>query len=223
MFALIAAFYYWWPKVFGYTLREGLGKLHFWLWFIGFNLTFFPMHIVGLQGMPRRIATYPEGMGWDGLNQIMTAGSFVIAFSVLIFIVNILVSRSRRIEAGDDPWDGRTLEWSIPSPTPEYNFAKVPLVQARDDWWHKKYIETPAGTPAPVPTGGANGHDEDAGHDVHLPSPSYFPFLAACGLPILSYGTIYHSLIGMIVGGLVVLLGLYGWALEPQFAEGEHH
>jgi cytochrome c oxidase subunit 1 len=194
--------------------------LHFWLWFIGFNLTFFPMHIVGLQGMPRRIATYPEGMGWDGWNMIMTGGAFVIAISVVIFLFNVVVSRRKREEAGNDPWDARTLEWSVPSPTPEYNFAKVPLVQARDDWWHKKYVETPSGEPARVFAGGA---DEDEGHDVHLPSPSYFPLLAAFGLPILSYGTVFKSVPAMAVGGLIVVLGLFAWAFEPPFAEGEGH
>jgi cytochrome c oxidase subunit 1 len=223
LFGIMSGLYYWWPKIFGHLLSEGLGKLHFWLWFIGFNLTFAPMHILGLEGMPRRIATYPDGMGWNMWNFIETIGAFIIAVSVLVFLFNVAISRKRKLEAGDDPWDARTLEWSIPSPTPEYNFARVPMVHARDDFWHKKYVETPAGEPARVFAGGANGHDEHEDHGVHLPSPSYFPLLAATGLPVLCYGTIFHSVFVMIAGALVLVLGLYGWALEPQFADEGHH
>ena len=222
LFGIMSGLYYWWPKIFGYLLNEKLGKMHFWLWFIGFNLTFAPMHILGLQGMPRRIATYPEDMGWDMWNLVETVGAFVIAISVLVFIANVALSRKKREEAGADPWDARTLEWSVPSPTPEYNFAKVPLVQARDDWWHKKYVETPSGEPARVFSGGADDHHDD-GADVHLPSPSYFPLLAAVGLPILSYGAVFKSTPGMIAGALILVLGLFAWAFEPAFAEGEGH
>ncbi|HYI44006.1 MAG TPA: cytochrome c oxidase subunit I [Actinomycetota bacterium] len=221
LFGVMAGIYYWWPKIFGHMLSEGLGKLNFWLWFIGFNLTFAPMHILGLQGMPRRIASYPDGMGWNMWNFVETIGAFVIAVSVLVFLANVAISRRKKVEAGDDPWDARTLEWSIPSPTPEYNFARVPMVHARDDFWHKKYIDTPDGEPSRVFAGGANGHDEHEDHGVHLPSPSYFPLAAAFGLPVLSYGTIYHSVVGMIAGALILVLGLFAWALEPQFAEGE--
>src|SRR5687767_2498658 len=115
LFAIMSGLYYWWPKIFGHLLNEKLGQLHFWLWFIGFNMTFAPMHIVGLQGMPRRVATYPENMGWDMWNSIMTMGAFVIAISVLVFLANVAISRRRGEEAGADPWDARTLEWSIPS------------------------------------------------------------------------------------------------------------
>ncbi len=222
LFGIMGGLYYWWPKVFGHLLSEGLGKLHFWLWFIGFNLTFAPMHILGLQGMPRRVATYPDGMGWNFWNFIETIGAFVIAVSVLVFVLNIAVSRRRRVEAGADPWDARTLEWSIPSPVPAHNFDRVPLVQARDDFWHKKYVETPEGEPARVFAGGANGQGDDGGHGVHLPAPSYFPLIAAFGMPVLAYGLIYSSLVAVIAGALVTLLGIYGWALEPQFAEEGH-
>jgi cytochrome c oxidase subunit 1 len=97
------------------------------------------------------------------------------------------------------------------------------MVHARDDFWHKKYVESPSGEPARVFAGGANGHAEDEDHGVHLPSPSFFPLMAAFGLPVLAYGLIYGSMVLIVGGALVLVLGLYGWALEPQFAEGEHH
>jgi cytochrome c oxidase subunit 1 len=224
IFGLFSGLYYWWPKFFGRLLSEGLGKLHFALMIIGFNLTFAPMHILGLQGQPRRTYTYPEGFGFDFWNLVSTIGAFVIALSILVFIVNVIVSRKRGEEAGDDPWDGRTLEWSIPSPPPEYNFAEIPIVRARDDWWHRKYAETPGGAPARVFAGGANGEDAEEGHDsgggIHLPDPSWFPVVAAVGLPIMAYGVIYQPvLIG--VGALITALSLFGWVLEPV-AE-EHH
>ena len=222
IFGIFSGLYYWWPKIFGHMLSEGWGKLHFWLFFLGFNLTFGPFHILGLQGMPRRIYTYPDGMGWNFWNLMSTVGAIVIGVSTVVFLLNVMVSRARREEAGADPWDARTLEWSIPSPPPEYNFAEVPIVTHRDDWWHRKYTETPEGAPTPVIAGGANGHAEsEEGHGIHLPSPSYFPLLSSLGMPAMGYGVIYHQPLLIIAGGLVTVLGLFGWAFEPP-AE-EHH
>ncbi|MDP9226285.1 MAG: cytochrome c oxidase subunit I [Actinomycetota bacterium] len=225
IFGLFSGIYYWWPKVFGYTLSEGLGKLHFWLMLIGFNVTFGPMHILGLEGMPRRIYTYPNGMGWNLWNFIETIGAFVIAASVLVFIANTVRSRRVREEAGSDPWDARTLEWMTPSPPPEYNFAQIPLVENRDDWWHRKYIKGPTGDPVRVFAGGADVVDahtavvDEHGLGIHMPSPSYFPLVLSLGLPMMGYGVIFKLwwLIG--VGLLVVLTGAYGWVLEPGTAE----
>ena len=140
MFGLFAGAYYWYPKFAGRMLDERLGKLHFWLMFLGFNLTFGPFHILGLQGMPRRVYTYPEGRGWDVWNLVSTIGSFIIALSIAIFILNMWKNRKPQ-EVGDDPWDARTLEWTIPSPPPEYNFKEIPLVTSRDELWHRKYTE----------------------------------------------------------------------------------
>jgi cytochrome c oxidase subunit I len=224
LFGLFAGFYYWWPKAFGFMLGDGLGKVHFWLMIIGFNLTFGPMHILGLQGMPRRIYTYPTGMGWDLWNLVETIGAFTIAASILVFIVNVFVSRARRVEAGDDPWDGRTLEWATSSPPPEYNFAQIPVVHARDDFWHRKYVETPEGEPARVFAGGqdvpAEHDDGEGGLHIHMPSPSYFPILAAFGIPLIAYGAMFPSLRVLVgVGALTAVLGLYGWVLEPAAEE----
>ena len=220
IFGIFSGLYYWWPKMFGRLLSERLGKLHFWLMFIGFNLTFGPMHIVGLQGMPRRTYTYPDGMGWNLMNMIETVGSIVIAVSILVFMFNVLVTRRRGEIATADPWDARTLEWSIPSPPPEYNFAEIPLVKERDDWWHRKYAPTPEGEPVPVHAGGADAEEDlGEGHGIHLPSPSYFPLVASAGLPVMGWGVVYANWPVVVAGGLVTLLGLFGWAFEPSAEE----
>ncbi len=121
-FGMFAGLYYWWPKFTGYLLRDGLGKVHFWILVVGTHLTFFPMFIVGQEGMTRRIADYPADAGWGTLNLIETVGAFLIALAVLVFAVNVLISRRRRIPAGPDPWDGQTLEWATSSPPPRDNF-----------------------------------------------------------------------------------------------------
>jgi cytochrome c oxidase subunit I len=219
IFGLFSGAYYWLPKVTGRLLSEGLGKLHFWLMLIGFNLTFGPMHILGLQGMPRRYYTYPAEAGWGFWNFVETIGAFVIAASIAVFMVNVVLSLRRGREAGADPWDARTLEWSIPSPPPHYNFAEIPEVRHRDEFWHRKYTEDERGRPVPVVAGAANGdeHDEDGDeehHDIHMPDPSYYPLLAALGLPVIGYGVIYFWPVA-ILGALISMGGLFGWGLEP--------
>ena len=137
--------------------------------------------VSGLLGMPRRVSTYGEGFGFDLWNMMSTAGAFLIAFSILVFIVNVFVSLRSKEEAGADPWDGRTLEWAIPSPPPVYNFATIPQVKELDDFWHQKYVESEQGEPVPVVAGGASEEEEhgDEGHGIHMPSPSVMPFIAA--------------------------------------------
>jgi cytochrome c oxidase subunit 1 len=129
-FGLFAGVYYWFPKLSGSMLREGLGRLHFAVMVVGTNMTFFPMFILGAQGMPRRIARYPASTGWQALNVLETVGSVVIALSVLVFIVNVVVSLRRRRVAGDDPWGAQTLEWATSSPPPRYNFASLPPIRS---------------------------------------------------------------------------------------------
>jgi cytochrome c oxidase subunit 1 len=143
LFALFAAFYYWYPKITGRMLDEMLGTLHFWLFLIGFHLTFDVMHIPGLLGMPRRIYTYEPGRGWDTLNVIITIGAFIQAIAVLIFVANLVISYFRGAQAGNDPWDAWTLEWSVSSPPPAYNFASVPMVVSRRPLWDLKHPDDP--------------------------------------------------------------------------------
>ena len=237
VFAIFGGFYFWWPKVFGRMMDERLGKWNFWTMLIGFNLTFFPMHILGLVGMPRRTYRYPSGMGWDTMNMIETVGAFVIAASVLLLLVNMIWSARRGVVAGNDPWDGRSLEWSIPSPPPEYNFAEIPVVQARDDWWHRKYTEDSEGRLVRLPAGGAEPDEspgtatvtrtqdttdvvvaEPSGRHIHMPSPSYYPLVVAAGLPCLAYAAVFQEILWLVPGLVFFLFGAFAWGLEPSTA-----
>ncbi len=140
-FGLLAGFYYWSPKMTGRMLSERLGKVNFWLLFIGFNLTFFIQHFLGLVGMPRRVYTYPDYAGWGLMNLISSVGSGILALGVLALVVNIVVSVSHGEAAGDNPWDAYTLEWATASPPPHYNFAQVPPVHGRRPLWDLKHRE----------------------------------------------------------------------------------
>jgi cytochrome c oxidase subunit 1 len=130
VFGVFAAMYYWFPKMSGRKLNEGLGKIHFWLHFIGFNLAFFPMHNLGIGGMPRRIADYSPDAGWTVLNMISTVGAFLIAISIFPFVINVVSTLINGEPAGDDPWEGNTLEWATSSPPPAYNFDKLPPIRS---------------------------------------------------------------------------------------------
>src|SRR5262245_6067446 len=143
LFAIFAAFYYWYPKVTGRMLSERLGKLHFWLFVLGFHLTFDVMHVPGLLGMPRRIYTYEPGRGWDTLNLLVSIGAFVQAIAIFLFLANLIVSYFKGTEARNDPWDAWTLEWSTNSPPPAYNFASTPLVASRRPLWDQKHPDDP--------------------------------------------------------------------------------
>jgi cytochrome c oxidase subunit 1 len=143
LFAVFAAFYYWYPKITGRMMSESLGKVHFWLFLIGFHLTFDLMHIPGLLGMPRRIYTYEPRPGWGPLNLLISIGAFIQAVAVLVFLGNLIFSYFKGPKAGNDPWDAWTLEWSVSSPPPPYNFAKIPVVQSRRPLWDLKHPEDP--------------------------------------------------------------------------------
>ncbi|HEV2107829.1 MAG TPA: cytochrome c oxidase subunit I [Thermomicrobiales bacterium] len=213
IFGLLAAIYYWFPKFTGKMMDEGLGKLHFWLTFAGFNIAFFPMHFLGLEGMPRRYYTYGAGSGWGFWNLIVSAGAFLLGASFLILMWNIAKSLQRGKPAGDNPWDGSTLEWSIPSPPPVYNFREIPVIRHRDPLWEEKYGHAQGETHeeetrlevgvAGKRVGEAHVTDEDpvaeaaqrmaAGdhHDIHLPNPSFYPLVASIGLFLAAFGLIF--------------------------------
>ena len=143
LFTIFGAFYYWFPKMSGRMYNETLAQWHFWLFLIGFHLTFDLMHIPGMLGMPRRIYTYEPGRGWDTWNLLVTIGVFFQAAGVLIFVANLLWSMLKGPAAGDDPWDAWTLEWSTTSPPPDYNFAVIPAVESRRPLWDLKHPEDP--------------------------------------------------------------------------------
>ncbi len=213
---LFAGAYFWWPKVFGHFLNERRGKITFWAMLIGFNLTFGPMHVLGLQGMSRRIDTYSAGYGFDFWNLMSTIGSYLIAVSVLVFFYNVWKSKKEAVDLpppGPDPWDARSLEWSVPSPTPEHNFDEVPRVESFDHWWFQKYeidddgkVIRIAETEAVAQDGSATG--------VHLPSPSFWPLVLAIGLPLIGYGIIFNLWL-CVVGGLLTGGAIYAWVFEP--------
>jgi cytochrome c oxidase subunit 1 len=143
LFCVFGGFYYWFPKATGKMLNEGLGKLHFWLFVIGFHLTFDAMHIPGLLGMPRRIYTYEPGRGWDIWNVIVTIGTVIQGIATLVFVANLILSYFSGPKAGNDPWDAWTLEWAVSSPPPAYNFAVIPTVESRRPLWDRKHPEDP--------------------------------------------------------------------------------
>jgi cytochrome c oxidase subunit 1 len=143
LFGIFAAFYYWYPKITGRMLSDRLGKLHFWLFFIGFHVCFDLMHIPGVLGMPRRIYTYEPGRGWDTLNLLVSIGAFIQGIATLIFVANLIISYFKGAKAGNDPWDAWTLEWSVSSPPPAYNFSSIPTVASRRPLWDLKHPEDP--------------------------------------------------------------------------------
>ncbi len=224
LLGIFAGFYFWWPKVFGHKLGEKLGKLNFWLMLIGFNLTFGPMHILGLQGMSRRIHSYSPGFGFELWNMVETIGSFIIGLGVLLFLINIYASAKKakgQPPIGPDPWDARSLEWITPNPTPIHNFDEVPNIEELDDFWHRKYGKDENGKIVRIASAEEVCQDGLA-TDVHLPSPSYWPLVLALGFPFIGYGLIY-SLWLCVPGGIMILMSIYAWAFEPpDDPEGNH-
>ncbi|MGH9117685.1 MAG: cytochrome c oxidase subunit I [Acidimicrobiales bacterium] len=229
LLGLFGGMYLWWPKVFGYQLNERLGKAHFWTMLIGFNLTFFPMHFAGLQGMPRRTHIYEEGFGLEIWNQLSTLGALIIGIAVVVFIWNLWSSRRAFVRSGrvtvNDPWDARSLEWLTPNPTPAHNFDRQPTVAHLDEFWHRKYGEDEEGRPVRIAETEDVVEKGDA-VDAHLPAPSYWPIVLAFGLPIIGYGLIYNLLL-CFVGGFIVLMAVFGWIMEtpddPAVAAARKH
>ena len=216
LFGLFAGIYYWFPKITGRMFSEGLGKLNFWLLFIGMNVTFFPQHFVGMNGMPRRVYTYSSDMGWGDLNMLSTVGYFVIFLGILAFILNVYRSVRSGRTAGHDPWDAPGLEWSISSPPPAYNFAEIPQVEGRDQYWIVKHRAEAEGGPRPP----GEAHVDPL--TIHMPSPSYWPVVIAVGVALLAGGILSHFALSFI-GGAIVFLGTLGWCNEPAAAPQPHH
>jgi cytochrome c oxidase subunit 1 len=225
LLALFAGAYYWFPRITGRLLDERLGRWNFWLVLIGLNMTFFPMHYLGLMGMPRRVATYQPGLGLGFWNFVETIGAGVLAAGILVFLVNLVRSLASGQQAGFDPWDARTIEWAIPIPTPPYNFAKVPLVRARDAWWHEKqagHRELPSAEAVGEGDGGHGpaGH----GHAIHMPLPTPLPALTGLGMFAAAYGALYRLYWLAALGMLCAFFGIFrlmydrdpGYLIEPR-------
>lgn len=211
-FGLFAGLYYWWPKMFGKMLNETIGKISFWFFFIGFHLTFFPQHFLGLMGMPRRVFTYLPNQGLELGNLLSTIGAFGMTIGTLAFLFNIAYTASRGEKAPADPWDGRTLEWTIPSPAPEFNFAQTPLVRGLDALWIEKMAGNKKMTNA-EPLG-----------EIHMPSPSILPLIMSVGLFIAGFGFMYHIYVVVVIGMLTTVVCMFlrsiyddpGYHLHPD-------
>jgi len=221
MFGILAGFYFWWPKISGRLLNERIGKWHFWLTVIGFNVTFFPMHFVGAWGMPRRIYTYGPNLGWNGLNLLETVGAFILGFAFLLFYINIIWTARRGKLAGNDPWDGRSLEWTTTSPPPMYNFARIPAVNGRDTFWIRKYGRAGSRGVALLVSGQHPPEVTEPGTEpIHMPAPSILPLLLAAGIFVMGMGAIVDWWRISILGAAEVLLAAVAMGFEyDSYAE----
>jgi len=225
---IFSGLYYWWPKVFGKMLSEKWGKWNFWTMIVGMNLTFGPMHIIGLQGQPRRMYVWTEARAGEGFfnlgfwNLVSSIGAFILGIGVLLFFINAIITSRRPEKAPLDPWDARSLEWMTTSPPKEHNFDVIPTVGHLDEFFHRKYEDRGEGdhhdfhqvaTAEEIMT----EQEANAEPDIHLPSPSYWPIVLAFSLPVMAYGVIYNLLL-VPVGAAIALASMFGWSLEPHTA-----
>jgi cytochrome c oxidase subunit 1 len=219
IFPLFGAVYYWFPKITGRLLSERAGKWNFWLFFIGFNVTFFPMHVLGLDGMTRRIYTYDASSGWTNLNLLATVGALIIAVSVIVFFVNVVVSLRAGAVADANPWGGKTLEWATSSPPPPYGFEHVPVVESR---YPLKDAPLPivVGLPTEVRTLLVTRlHDAEPDHVAIDPNPTIWPLLGALATTGLFVASIFTPW-GLVWGAIPVTVTLIGW-FWPNREEAE--
>jgi cytochrome c oxidase subunit 1/cytochrome c oxidase subunit I+III len=200
VFPVFAGLYFWWPKMTGRVMSEGLGKLSFWAMFTGFHLGFFPQHILGLLGMPRRIYTYDAGLGWDTLNLLSTIGGFLFGLGTLLTVINVLRARPG---APDNPWDAEGLEWTVSSPAPHYNFAVIPGAPASlaGDEAGALARSTPT-------TAGVDAVPEEI---MEVPEETYVPFLVAVGIALVFVGLLVSKLLVGVVGVVVGVVALAVW------------
>jgi cytochrome c oxidase subunit I+III len=226
VFPMFGALYYWVPTFTGRMMSERLGAWVFWLIFAGFNLTFFMMHLTGMRGMPRRVATYPEGIGWDRLNMLSSIGSYMIAVGVALFIWDFFRHQRAGPPAGRNPWGAGTLEWFYPPRPPGYNFRAIPPIRSREPLWDQPELtDRPAAEVAGALRRYPDHRRETIGSDivtgeplqiVRLPHPTWFPLISAFGLA-LCFTAVLASVYWLVgVGALVALTGITGWMWEPS-------
>ncbi|TYL89126.1 cytochrome c oxidase subunit I [Bradyrhizobium rifense] len=222
VFPLIGAVYYWFPKISGRMLSERLGRWNFWLAFVGFNVAFFPMHFLGLMGMPRRVYTYIPDMGWDRLNLLSSCGAALFAVSFILLIANVVVSARRGALAGDNPWDASTLEWATTSPPPSYNFDRIPAVDHRDPLWSDtESIRVVAGLSAErrevllTSLAEADPQVREAS-----PEPSIWPLLTALATTVFFIGSIFTPW-AVLWGTPPMAVALIGWFWPTGSREDE--
>jgi len=229
VFPVVGAVYFWFPKFTGRMMDERLGRWNFWTMFIGFNVGFFPMHISGLLGMPRRVYTYADGMGWDWLNLITTAGSYLFAIGVLMFLINVVRSYRNGPPAGDNPWDAPTLEWATSSPPPPYNFVVIPTVQSRHPLWEDRLGgETPGHSYVHAglvldhgrETVGTSPLDAEPDIILRMPKDSFAPLILSLTLTAIFIALAFNIFWLAIVGGLATGADIIFW-LWPERGLGE--
>ncbi len=224
VFPIFGAIHYWVPKMWGRLMDEGLGRLSFWLIFLGFNLTFFPMHISGLLGMPRRIYTYHAGLGWDLWNLLSTIGSFVLSLGILVVVANFFRSLRSGRPAGPDPWGGESLEWATSSPPPPYNFLEIPIVRSGEPVWDQPELREHAVRVQELTlaeeheTLGTSVLDAQPESILPMPEESYTPVATAFGIAVLFVGLLTGLYPVIVLGGLAGIAGLLAWfrVKEPE-------
>jgi cytochrome c oxidase subunit I+III len=223
VFPLFGAFHFWFPKWTGRMYSEKLGRLTFWLMLIGFNVTFFPMHILGLKGMPRRVYTYQPGLGWESINRLESMGAVLIVLSVLTMMINFLAHRRRGELAGPNPWAADTLEWSVSSPPPAYNFLHVPIVSGPNAVWD-------AAPDQPFVTGLrfdkrevliTKTLDADPSHVEEQPGHSYAPLLLTLATAFTLIGSIFYAWY-FSFGLIPVTIALCYWFWPKKEVVREH-
>ena len=228
VFPVAGAVYFWFPKMTGRLMDEKLGRWNFWTMFIGFQLGFFPMHISGLLGMPRRIYTYADGMGWDWLNLITTAGSFLFGIGVLMLLWNVVTSLRRGAPAGDNPWDAPTLEWATSSPPPPYNFAVIPSVGSRHPLWEDRLgVE---GMPSRIDAGLVLGHGREAlattpldarpNLILKMPGDTLVPLWLALAMTVIAIALVFVNWWAVGIGLALTAFSILIW-LWPEARLGE--
>ncbi len=231
VFPIFGALYFWLPKMTGRMLDERMGKWSFWTMFVGFNVAFFPMHILGFLGMPRRMYTYPEGLGWEALNVIITVGSAMFGLGTLLTVVAVVRSRTRGKQAGPNPWDADSLEWATASsPPPHYNFEAIPIIAGRHPLWEAEPVRDAesgddSATRAYGPPGAVRretpvttGLDANPEETMTIPGETYVPFVLALGLAGIFLGLLVEATLVGIVGLLLAAAGLvtWGWRTEAD-------